>query len=412
VDGAEYIDAFSANQAVQCGYGREEIARAVYEQLKTLSFYPSVIDYFTPPTIKLAEKLARLLPGDLSICYFVNDGSEAVETALKIAKRTQQARGYLGRYKVISRRMAYHGATMGALSVLGIPANRKGFDPFVPGTRHVPPPCCYRCEFGKQYPGCDLDCLRAIEQVIEFEGPDTVACVIVEPIMGAATGYAVPPPEYLPGLRKICDRYGVLLIFDEVSVGFGRTGKMFAMEHFPGAVPDLVTAGKGLSSGYLPICCVAATPEIADLFIGENAQHDFTHGHTFGTHPACCAAALANLELMEKEALVTRAEEMGGYLRGKLQSLYDHRIVGDLRGKGMCFGIELVKDRGAKEGFDPAQGVTNWIRLRCYELGVILRGEPHILVLCPPLVLKKEQADKIAETLHQAIGEAQRRFAA
>jgi len=380
IDGKEYIDAFSANQAVQCGYGREEIAKAVYEQLKTFSFYPSVIDYFTPPAILLAEKLAQLFPGDLSKCYFVNDGSEAVETALKIAKRTQQARGFARRYKVISRRLAYHGATMGALSVLGIPGNREGFDPFVPGARHVSPPYCYRCEFGKEYPGCDLDCARAIEHMIEFEGPNTVAGVIVEPIMGAATGYAVPPPEYLPFLRRICDKYGVLLIFDEVSIGFGRTGKMFSMEHFPSVFPDIVTSGKGLSSGYLPICCCATTPEIADLFIGEDAEFDFIHGHTFGTHPACCAAALANLEIMEKEGMVKKAEEMGAYLRGKLENLYEHRIVGDIRGKGMCFGIELVRDKKTKEQFDASIGLTNRIRIRCYELGLILRGEPHYIV--------------------------------
>jgi len=410
IDGKEYLDAFSANQAVQCGYGREEIARAVYEQLKALSFYPSVIDTFTPPAIQLAEKLAELLPGDLSKCYFVNDGSEAVETALKIAKRTQQARGFPRRYKVISRRMAYHGATMGALSVLGIPGNRNGFGPFVPGVRHVSPPYCYRCDFGKECPGCDLDCVRAIEQAIEFESPETVAAVIAEPIMGAATGYAVPPPEYLPELRKICDRHGVLLIFDEVSIGFGRSGKMFAMEHFPGVVPDIVTTGKGLSSGYAPISCAATTPEIADLFIGETAEHDFVHGHTFGTHPACCAAALANLEIFEREGLVERAEEMGRYLRGKFERLCGHGIVGDIRGKGMTFGIELVRDKSTREQFDPSLGVTNWIRLRCYELGLIVRGEPHLMVLCPSLVLKEEEADRIADIMDLAISEAGERF--
>jgi len=405
--GKEYIDCFAAIQTTQVGHGRREIADAVYAQMQKLAFYPAVLTYFTEPILELARKLTEIVPGGLSRFYFCNDGSEAVEAALKMARRTQQERGFGGRYKVVSRRLAYHGVTMGALSVNGLPGIRRGFDPGVPGVSFAAPPYCYRCEFGLDCPDCGLQCYRDIERIVEFEGPQTVAAIIAEPVMGAATGFAAPPPGYLARLRELCDRTGILLIFDEVSVGFGRTGKWFSCENY-GVFPDIMTMAKGLTSGYLPLGAVAVKPEIGDLFYGPKASADFVHGHSMGGHTASCAAALAAIGIMERENLVQRAAETGAYMLERLEGLQAHHIVGEVRGTGMGFGIEIVGDKATKERLPAGLQVTRRIRLRSWELGLIVRNETDLVVLCPPLVLTHEQADRTVAILDQAIGEAER----
>lgn len=403
-DGKEYIDGFSAILTTQCGHGREEIARAVYEQMRKLAFYPTVIDYFTEPVVELSERLSKLVPGNLKRFLFVNDGSEAVEAALKIAKRYQQTLGFGKRYKVVSRRFAYHGVTMGALSVNGVPAFRIPFEPLVPGVKHAPAPYCYRCEFGLSYPDCGLICVKETENIIRWEGPETIAAMILEPIMGAFIGFAVPPPEYLPMIRDICNRYGIVLIFDEVLVGFGRSGKMFACQHW-NVFPDEMTISKGLASGYMPIGAVATTQEIASRFIGGDAENDFVHGHTFGGHTSAAVAGLANLDIFEKEDLVGKAECMGRYLRTQMEPLLEHPSIGDIRGLGMLFGIEFVKDKKTKERFAADLGLMRRFRLRCWELGLIVRNETDIIVLAPPFVITEEQADRIVEILEKVTTE-------
>jgi len=403
-NGKEYIDAFSAIQTTQIGHGRAEIAEAVLEQMKKLEFYPTVIDYFTLPLVRLAEKMAGIVPGGLERFCFANDGSEAVELALKIAKRYQQVSGHARRYKVISRRWAYHGATMGALSVNGVSAIRAGMEPMVPGVRHVSPAYCYHCELGLSYPACRVACVEEIDRIIAWEGPDTVAAVIVEPVMGAAVGFAAPPREYLPRLRRICDEHGVLLVFDEVSVGFGRTGKWFACQHYD-TYPDLMTFAKGVTSGYLPLGGVAVRPEIAGRFIGEHADADFVHGHSFAGHTTSCAAALANIAVMEREGLVDRARKYGAELPNKLRGLTHHPVVGEVRGIGMAFGIEIVKDRETRETLSAELEFTRRVRLRAWELGLICRAEKDIVVLCPPLVMTDEEGERVVKILDQAIGE-------
>lgn len=409
IDGREYIDGFSAMQTCFIGHGRKEIAEAVYKQILEVEFVPTVIDFYSVPTILLAEKLGKLAPGKLERSFFVNDGSEAVETALKMAKQYWWEKGYRRRYKVIARRWGYHGVTMGALSVTGHPYFRPPFEPLVPGVRHVAPPICYRCEFGRSYPGCDLECAKEIEQVVKWENPETIACIIAEPVMGAATGYAVPTKEYIPFLRELCNRYGILLILDEVLAGFGRTGKWFVCQHWD-IEPDIVTIAKGVASGYLPIGVAIATQEVASPFMGDNSYTDFRHGHTFGGHSAVCAAALASIEIMEKEDLVNRAVQMGDYLRGKLESLYDFKTVGDIRGIGMLFGIELVADKKTKAYLPKEAEVGRWVRNRCYELGLICWADADIIILAPPLTLTQGEADEIVRILTQAIGEAETTF--
>ncbi len=410
IDGHEVIDGFAAMQSCQIGHGREEVARAVYEQMLALEFAPAVIDFFTVPVIKLAAKLTELMPKPLSRTYFVNDGSEAVEVALKIAKQYWWEKGYRKRYKIIARRWGYHGVTMGALSCTGHPFFRPPLEPMVPGVTHVPPPYCYRCDYGLTYPSCEVFCARAIEQAITWENPETVAAVIAEPLMGAALGYADPPPAYWPTLQEICRRQGVLLIVDEVLDGFCRTGRWFACQHWH-VEPDIMTMAKGISSGYLPLGAAATRAEIADVFLGEGASADLRHGHTYGGHTAACAAALANLEIMERENLVGRAESLGRYIRERLAALFaKHPTMGDLRGLGMLYGIELVADRKTKAYLPREKAVGNWIRRRAWDLGLIIRADSDILLLAPPLTITQDEADRMIAIVDQAIGEAEKQL--
>ncbi|MBM4087325.1 MAG: aspartate aminotransferase family protein, partial [Planctomycetes bacterium] len=301
------------------------------------------------------------------------------------------------------------GVTLGALSLNGTTAFRQPFEPLLPGVRHAPAAHCYRCELGLAYPACELRCAKEVETIIRWESPDTVSAMILEPVMGVRTGFAVPPREYLPEIRRICDRYGVLLIHDEVLTGFGRTGKTFACEHW-NVTPDLMAMAKGLTSGYLPLGATAVKQVIAQKFIGEAAEHDFIHGHTFGGHPASCAAAIANLDLFDKEGLTDRAHRLGFYLREKLNELRKHPTVGDVRGIGMLFAIEFVKDKKTKEKFPPELGLMRRFRLRCWESGLIVRNEADLIALAPPLVLTREQADKIVAILEKVITELEQKW--
>jgi adenosylmethionine-8-amino-7-oxononanoate aminotransferase len=409
-DGHEVIDGFAAMQSCQVGHGREEIARAVYEQMLRLEFAPAVIDFFTVPLIELANKLTEIMPKSLSRTYFTNDGSEAVEVALKIAKQYWWEKGYRKRYKIISRRWAYHGVTMGALSCTGHPYFRPALEPMVPGVTHVPPPYCYRCDYGLSYPGCDVFCAKAIDQAITWENPESVAAVIAEPLMGAALGYADPPAAYWPAVQEICRRQGVLLIVDEVLDGFCRTGKWFACQHWD-VEPDIMTMAKGITSGYLPLGATATRAEIADVFCGDQATSDLRHGHTYGGHTTACAAAVANLRIMERENLVERAQTMGAYIREQIRALFDkHPTMGDLRGLGMLYGIELVADRQSKGHLPRDKAVGNWIRRRAWDLGLIIRADADILLLAPPLTITKDEADRMVAIVDQAIGEAEQQL--
>jgi adenosylmethionine-8-amino-7-oxononanoate aminotransferase len=407
IDGNRYLDTFASLLTTICGHGRPEVARTVQEQMQQLEFFPNYVDAFTVPAIRLAKKLAEIAPGDLGVTFFVNDGSEACETAIKMARQYFWERGERSRYKVIARRYSYHGGTCGGLSATGLPWFREPFQPLMPGFVHVMPPYCYRCELGLEPPGCRLACLRNTEEVIRWEGPDSVAAVIVDPVAGSNTGYPVPPDGYLQGLREICDRYGILLIFDEVQTGFAKTGKMFCCEHW-GVVPDIMAIGKGFSGGYLPLGAALTTPRVAEVF--RKPGSEFRHGHTYAGHPTACAAALANIEIIEREGLVARAATMGQYLRGRLEELRQYPIVGDVRGIGMLLAIELVADKATKRPIDPSLAVGRWIRNRCLELGIILRNNAEILVLAPALILTRDQADEIVNALHVVIPEAIARF--
>jgi adenosylmethionine-8-amino-7-oxononanoate aminotransferase len=391
-EGRSYLDALSGLWLVNVGHGRQAIAQAMAQQAQTLA-YGSASRAATLPAIQLAAVLAHLAPGDLSTVLFSSGGSEAVESALKIARQYHALRGEPERYKIIARRGSYHGATYGAMSVSGA---RHGVDdlygPLVPGALSVSAPYCYRCDYRKTYPACDVYCVDAIEDLIRYESPRTVAAVIAEPV-SAACGVVVPPPEYLPRLREICDRHGVLLILDEIITGFGRTGKMFAAEHWD-VIPDIMTVAKGLSSGYAPIAATICREQIAAQF---NSAADLALGHllTFGGQPVACAAALANLDILQSENLVANAAEQGRYLLTQLHRLAQrHSSVGDVRGIGLLCALELVQDPQTRTPFAPAGPEMARLLDILAELGMLTRAEAN-LYLAPPLCIQRHEIDRI-----------------
>ena len=345
--GEEWFDLISAMFLKNIGHGRKEIADAVYEQMQDISYSPG--GTVTPATARLAARVAGLAPDKESRVYFISGGSEAVETALKMAKQYHNNNGEGTRWKVLSRRGSYHGATHAAMSLGQSGGIVAQIGPLMPGNVHVAQHDPYRGLCGDAEGNCNLECAKEIDRAIEHEGPKTVAAFIGEPISMSA-GTHIPHPDYWPTVRDICDKHGVIMICDEVITGFGRTGKMFATEHWD-VQPDITTVAKALTSGYLPIGGAIARKEIADAFIGDD-DATFKHLITFGGNPASCAAGLANLDIMEGEGMVENSAEMGDYLYERLQVLYEHSIVGDVRGGlGLLAAVEIVKDRDTKEKF-------------------------------------------------------------
>lgn len=403
IHGRTYLDALSGGAFVtNIGHGRKEVAEAFAEQAARLA-YVAPYNFVGTSTVALAEKLARLTPGDLSRVFFTSGGSESVETALKIAKQYHYLNGDRKRTKVISRHGSYHGATYLAMSVSGASHdfNSKMFEPLAPGCVQVAWHNCYRCEFGMSLPGCGTYCARSIEQAILHEGPETVAAIIAEPMPSAATIHAAPP-DYLPILREIADRYGVLLIIDEVINGFGRTGKWFACEHW-GVVPDIMTVAKGLTSGYAPMGAAIAGPKITERFHqAQGREAGLNHVLSFGGHAAAAAAALKNIEILEREGLVANAAAMGAYLLEGLSGLRKHAIVGDVRGLGLLAGIELVRSRKTREPFAPADQMQAKITGYLRELGVLARVY-QVIEVGPPLVAGRKEVEKIVDAVEQAI---------
>ena len=401
-DGERWFDTLSGLWLVNIGHGRREIADAVYRQMLSLSFSPS--DTVSPVTASLSARLSKLSQDDRARVYYVSGGSEANETALKIAKNHHHLNGEPNRWKVLSRRGSYHGATLACTS-LGrggpgggsVPAQ---FGPLVPGNIHVAQPAQYNCPQCSRDGQCNLDCARDVERAIQHEGPSTVAAFIAEPI-SAAAGIHIPHPEYWPTIREICDRHGVLLIADEVITGFCRTGKMFAMEHWS-VKPDIFTIAKGLTSGYLPIGAAVVSGKIADAFIGES-DTTFQHLITFGGNPASCAAALANLEIMEGENMAARSEEMGAYLFERLQTLRKHKIVGDVRGgMGLLCALELVKDRETGERF-PKEAKLDKLAVRMMRENRMLGRGGHVIPIAPPLCIDRDEIDEAVDRLDKVL---------
>jgi len=410
-NGKRYLDALAGLFAVQIGYSHgEEVGRAALEQMKELPFYTNW-SYAHPRAIELAAEVAQLAPGDLNRVFFVSGGSEAVEAAWKLARQFHAARGER-RWKAIARRTAYHGTTMGALSINGIAALKNPFEPLVPDTLHVRNTNRYHRPADETEEEFTAFLLDDLEQAIVAAGPSTVAMVIMEPVQNAG-GSFTPPAGYFRGVRELCDRYEILLCADEVITGFGRVGGWFGSEVYD-IRPDLVTCAKGLSSAYAAIGAVIASDAVFDPFLGEQAM--YTHGMTFGGHPVMCAIALKNIEIMKRERVVENVRDNGGAFRDTLAQLLDLDIVGDLRGTGFFYALELVKDKETRGGFSDEECETllrGFLSPRLYEKGLICRaddrGDP-VVQISPPLIATQKEFDEIAGTLGEVLEEAQERM--
>ena len=407
IHGREYIDGTSILGVTQIGHGRKEMAEAIAAQVVRLEYGSLANGFSNVPATLLAAKLAEMTPGDLAVTFFACSGAEANETAIKMARQYQLQSGFKGRTKIIARRGSYHGTSMGALSATGLTGLRAPFEPLVPGFRHIAQPYVYRSEteLGCAGDECGVRAAKALEQQIVFEGPETVAAFIAEPV-AVPQAIKVPPPEYWPMVQEICTRHDVLLIVDEVFVGFGRTGKMFTSEHW-NIRPDIMTVSKGLTSGYVPLSGAVATRRVADAFWGE-AKDAFQHGGTYSGHPVACAAGLANLAIIEREQLVARAEKMGTVFLSGLRELEGRPFVGNVSGIGLLTSVELVADPRTKTPA-PAE-VGRYLRDRMAELGVIGRFLPTSIYFYPPLVIERDQIEQILMAFRQALDDAGRRF--
>jgi adenosylmethionine-8-amino-7-oxononanoate aminotransferase len=403
--GARYLDGLAGLFVVQAGHGRRRLADAAAEQAATLGYFP-LWSYGHPRGIELAARLASLAPGDLNRVFFTSGGSEAVESAWKLARHYFLAVGQPERVKVIARRTAYHGTTLGALSITGLAPIREPFLPLLNGqTRHVATTNRLHCELCADAPACTLRCADEIEQAILAEGPETVAAVFLEPVQNAG-GCFVPADGYWQRVREICDRHGVLLVSDEVICAFGRLGEWFGATRF-GYQPDLLTFAKGVTSGYAPLGGVLVSDRVAAPFLDGVAP--FLHGLTFGGHPVSCAVALANLDLMEDEDLPGRVRRLEGEFRRELDQLTDLPIVAEVRGTGYFYGIELERPGGDLSADEREWLVKRFLPPRMQELGLLCRaddrGDP-VIQLSPPLVAGPEEFEVMGAALRQVLLEA------
>jgi taurine-pyruvate aminotransferase len=401
--GKKYLDAMAGLWCVNVGYGREELAEAAYEQLKKLAYFPLTQSHV--PAIQLGEKLNELL-GDEYVIFFSNSGSEANETAFKIARQYHQQRGEHNRYKIISRYRAYHGNSMGALAATGQAQRKYKYEPLAPGFIHVPPPDSYRDNDQAENPR-DLRSVKVIDEVMTWELSETIAAVIMEPIITGG-GVLIPPEGYMKAVKEVCEKHGALLIVDEVICGFGRTGKPFGFMNY-GVKPDIITMAKGITSAYLPLSATAVKKEIYEAFKGTEEYDYFRHVNTFGGNPAACALALKNIEIMERENLFERSKEAGERLLNELENkLQDHPYVGDVRGKGLLIGIELVADKDTKEPLEVS--LVNQVIGICKENGLIIgkngttvAGYNNVLTLSPPLNIEDSDLSFLVNTLTDAL---------
>jgi adenosylmethionine-8-amino-7-oxononanoate aminotransferase len=407
-DGRRILDAGAGAVVVNIGQGREELAKVAAEEVARLNYIVPV--WSSAARKRLTARLARWTPAGLNRFFFTSGGSEAVEAALKFAIMYQKAKGRTQKHKIISRWYSYHGNTLAALSVGGNRGRRADFEQVLLQWPHIGPPFCYRCPWGKTYPGCDIDCATALEQEIAKHGADSIAGFIAEPMMGATAGAVPPVKEYWPRLAEICRRHEILLIADEVMTGFGRTGKRFAIEHW-NLKPDVLIGGKGLTGGYLPMGMIAVDEKLVEEC--EQAHADFMF-YTYSAHPLACAMADKVLEIMEREHLVERAEELGARLGAQLkEQLSGHPMIGDIRGTGLFWGIEIVRDKALKLPYAPDLRVTNRVVSSALKHGLFVyptsgmagqAGGDGVMVT-PPFVIGLPEIDYIIRNLRTALDE-------
>ena len=411
--GKRYLDGLAGLFVVQAGHGRTELAEAAAKQAAELAFFP-LWSYAHPKAVELAERLATLAPGDINRVFFTTGGSEAVESAWKLARSYFKRVGKPGKHKAISRAIAYHGTSMGALSITGLPSIKADFEPLVPSAVRVPNTNFYRAPRGSGETPEEFGEWAAdrIEEAILFEGPETVAAVFLEPVQNSG-GCFPPPPGYFQRVREICDAYDVLLVSDEVICAFGRLGEYFGSDRY-GYQPDIVTVAKGITSGYVPLGAMLASDRLAEPFLHNTNW--FAHGVTFGGHPVAAAVALANLEVFEREDLCGHVRSTSDTFRSYLERLHDLPIVGDVRGDGFFFGIELVKDKATRETFTDDESerlLRGFLSKALFDAGLYCRaddrGDP-VVQLAPPLVCDESHFVEMEQILRSVLSEAWRRI--
>jgi adenosylmethionine-8-amino-7-oxononanoate aminotransferase len=413
--GQRYLDASGGAAVVTIGHGVPEIGRAMAEQATQLAYAHSS-QFHTEPAEKLARRLLALAPSgmrDHGRVYFTSGGSEATETALKLARQYWIERGETKRHRVISRSQSYHGASLGALSVSGNVRRREPFAPILQEWGHIAPCFCYRCPLGLEYPSCNVDCADELDRLLEREGSQDVAAFIFEPVVGATLGAAAPPDGYVQRIAEICRRHNILLIADEVMSGMGRTGKPFAVDHW-NVSPDMILIGKGIASGYAPLGAVIVAADVAETI--SRGSGTFLHGFTYSAHPVATAAGNAVLDYIERERLFERVEPAGRELRAALEKLRQYSVVGDVRGKGLLLAIEIVRDTKTREPFPADAHMAARIQEDALEAGVMTypmqgcvdgtRGD-HILI-APPFTITSAMIQMLAAALDRALADLER----
>ncbi len=401
VQGKKYLDGISGVWVTSLGFGNQRVIEAIRAQLERMCFSSPILTINTR-AVEYVEMLGQYTPEGLTTIKLLSGGSEATETAIKLVRQYYAQTGKPNKKTIISRYNNFHGVTLGALTATGIASRKIPFEPLAGGFRHIAPPYCLRCPFNLKYPACNVLCARMLEKVIQYEGPETVAAFMAEPIQ-LSTGNIVPPPEYWPIIRETCDRYDVKVIVDEVATGAGRCGKMWAMDVF-NTKPDVLCMGKGLAAGYVPLSGVAFSDEMADVFISEDPEKAFMDGHTYGGNPVAAAAGIAVLQELVERNLVEQCRLRGEYLMQRLEDLRELGVIGEIRGKGLMIGIELVKDAQTLEPFK--KGINFGTRVGRNSLlkqNMIIRYAPNWIAVAPPFIVSEQEIDEMVLRLGQSI---------
>jgi putrescine aminotransferase len=409
-EGRRYLDGLSSLWNVAVGHGRPEIARAVAAQARTLAYAPTLLGFSTEPAIRLAARIARLAPKGLSHVMFTSGGSESNESVIRLVRLYWRLRGRADKIGIVALRNAYHGTSSGAASLTGLAGFHRYYEPQLPEVSRIPRPYCYRCELGKTHPACGLACADELETLIAREGAERIGAVIAEPVQGVG-GVVVPPPGWFERIRAICDRHELLLVVDEVITGFGRLGKAFGIQHSK-VIPDLLVFAKAVTSGYQPLGGVILHDRIWQTLVDAGPEFTLHHGYTYSGHPVACAAALANLDIIEREDLIGEARRKAPYFKRRVQTLAALPIVGEVRAVGLMAAVELVRDKAAREPFPPEARVASRVRAAALRRGVILRAGADLIVICPPLIVTREEIDLIVRVLGEAIAEVAAELAA
>lgn len=404
--GKKYLDASGGPICVNIGHGRQTMAKAIYEQAQQLAYVHGPM-FTNRPVEELAARLKKYTPETIDKFYFCSSGAEAIETAVKLARQIHLANGNADRYRVVSRWLSYHGATLGSLSVGGKTAMRQPYLPMLTPSIQIPPPYCLRCYYKLSYPSCELRCAHALEDVILLEGAGSISAFLSEPICGSTVGAVVPPREYYQIIAEICRHYGVLFVLDEVMTGMGRTGKWFAADHY-NIKPDIIVLGKGLTGGYLPLSAVGCR-HLHTNIIKEKCGN-FNHGNTFSHHPVTAAAGLETIKIIETENLVKRVEELGIYLEKLFLPLREHPHVADIRGVGLMWAIELVEDKADLKPYMRSQKIAEKLFDLLFESGIITypcsgftNGNGDAVMIGPPFVIRKEELEFLIQEIESAI---------